>query len=181
MHGERRRNAMTPTEKLEAVEEIKRLRARYFRFVDTKDWDGLRGLFAPDARIDLSYAQTPTDHLLRPVAIDGAPQPINPQAVFGVDEFVATAKSSLGEAVSVHHGHMPEIEVTGEDSATGVWAMEDMIRWPETYVVRRLHGFGHYRETYVRLAQGWRIQTMQLTRLRNDTDPPGARVGAKVA
>src|SRR3546814_6402828 len=32
-----------------AINEIKSLKARYFRFVDTKDWVGLATLFTPDA------------------------------------------------------------------------------------------------------------------------------------
>jgi hypothetical protein len=41
-------------ERLEAVEEIKQLKARYFRCIDTKDWDGFTTVFAPDARMDVS-------------------------------------------------------------------------------------------------------------------------------
>ena len=33
-----------------AIEEIKRLKARYFRAADEKDWHTLRGLFTDDAR-----------------------------------------------------------------------------------------------------------------------------------
>ena len=41
-------------ERLEAIEEIKQLKARYFRCMDTKDWDGFTTVFAPDARMDVS-------------------------------------------------------------------------------------------------------------------------------
>ena len=34
---------------LVAIEEIKRLKHRYFRFVDTKDWAGVAGCFVPEA------------------------------------------------------------------------------------------------------------------------------------
>jgi 3-phenylpropionate/cinnamic acid dioxygenase small subunit len=33
---------------LEDVEQIKELKARYFRFFDTKQWDRWRGLFTDD-------------------------------------------------------------------------------------------------------------------------------------
>ena len=39
---------------LQDIEEIKRLKARYFRLMDTKDWDGFRAIFATDVRIDVS-------------------------------------------------------------------------------------------------------------------------------
>ena len=35
--------------RLLAIEEIKQLKARYFRFLDTKDWAGLTTVFTPDA------------------------------------------------------------------------------------------------------------------------------------
>jgi len=35
-----------------AIEEIKQLKARYFRCMDTKDWAGYLNVFTPDAKID---------------------------------------------------------------------------------------------------------------------------------
>ena len=55
-------------------------------------------------------------------------------------------------------------------TATGTWAMEDRIWWPEGSPVRFLHGYGHYHETYVVTERGWRIATMRLTRLRVDVE-----------
>lgn len=45
---------MTEVEKLLALEDIKTLKARYFRCVDTKDWNGFAAVFAPDAAFDIS-------------------------------------------------------------------------------------------------------------------------------
>ena len=74
--------------------------------------------------------------------------------------------------VSVHHGHCPEIELTSQSSAKGIWAMEDIIRWPDdsTVPIRALHGYGHYIETYERINGRWHIKTMKLTRLRVDIE-----------
>jgi len=35
-----------------AIEDIKRLKARYYRCMDTKQWDGWNDVFAPDATLD---------------------------------------------------------------------------------------------------------------------------------
>ena len=35
----------------------------------------------------------------------------------------------LQDVVTVHHGHMPEIELTSPTTARGIWAMEDMLRY----------------------------------------------------
>ena len=45
---------MDPLARIEAVEEIRRLKAAYFRTMDTKDWDGFAAVFAPDAVMDMS-------------------------------------------------------------------------------------------------------------------------------
>jgi hypothetical protein len=71
----------------------------------------------------------------------------------------------IGDVVTVHHGHTPEIELTSATTARGIWAMEDMLRWPDG---REMHGYGHYHETYELVEDAWRIKTSTLTRLRVD-------------
>ena len=43
---------MTEIEALAAIEQIKQLKARYIRFMDTKDWAGYESVFAPDVVFD---------------------------------------------------------------------------------------------------------------------------------
>ena len=131
-------------------EAIRQLKARYFRFVDTKHWEGMRELFAADAVIDTTG--------------EGA------KALQNLDEFIAVLASMLADVVTVHHGHMPEIEITSPATATGIWAMEDQLWWPDGSPLRHLHGYGHYHETYVRVDGRWWISTMRLTRLRRDLE-----------
>jgi uncharacterized protein (TIGR02246 family) len=131
------------------IEAIRQLKARYFRTIDTKDWAGLRDVFTDDVVVDS-------------VESGG-------EVVTGIDEFLAFLPQALDGVVSVHHGHMPEIEVTSATTATGIWAMEDMLRWPNGM---ELHGYGHYHETYRKTDAGWRIATTKLTRLRQDMTPP---------
>jgi len=64
---------------------------------------------------------------------------------------------------SVHHGHMPEIDLTGPDTAAGVWALEDYNIWEDG---SQNHGWGHYLETYVKRDGRWQIRTMALSYLR---------------
>jgi hypothetical protein len=76
----------------------------------------------------------------------------------------------LEGARTVHHGHMPEIEVTGSDRARGTWAMFDYVEWPNADDGARvgLQGFGHYVEEYAREDGEWRISRSRLVRLRVD-------------
>jgi uncharacterized protein (TIGR02246 family) len=135
---------------MDDVEAIKRLKARYFRTMETKDWEGMRQVFTDDVVVDTTGS--------------------GGQIVEGADTFMRYLQSTLDGVVTVHHGHMPEVEVTGPDTATGVWAMQDILEWPDG---RRMFGYGHYHETYARLEDGWRIATTRLTRLRVDVvDPP---------
>jgi hypothetical protein len=64
-----------------------------------------------------------------------------------------------------------EIELTSPTTATGVWALEDQLWWPEGGPLRHMHGFGHYHETYEKAEAGWRIKSMTITRLHRLVDP----------
>lgn len=131
------------------IEEIKQVKARYFRCMDTKDWDGWAQVFSHDARLEVPEAD---------------------MVVTGRAEIVAAVRGALEGARTVHHGHMPEIEITGPDHARGVWAMFDYVEWPAAESGARigLQGFGHYREEYAREDGRWRITRSRLERLRID-------------
>ena len=46
--------------------------------------------------------------------------------ITGADEFIAFLEATLGEATTVHHGHMPEIQLTSPTTATAIWALQDL-------------------------------------------------------
>jgi hypothetical protein len=138
-------------DRLHAIEEIRRLKSRYFRFMDTKQWDLLPGLFAPDMQV-----LTPAGA----VYLDSGPA------------FAASLKHSLEHSVSVHQGFMGEIEIIDEQNATAIWAMQDVIEWEDKHPVqgwKSIVGRGHYHETYRKIDGSWVIATLTLTRLRLDT------------
>jgi hypothetical protein len=140
-------------ERLAAIEDIRQLKARYFRCIDTKDWAGLATVFAPDAEMDMTSEGSGITH--------GAAE---------IAEYVRTC--GIEPAETVHHGHNPEIAITSDATAAGIWPMEDMLRWPEgTFALRTLHGYGHYHETYERVGGDWKIKTLRLARLRVDIEP----------
>lgn len=146
---------MTGIDKLLAIEEIKQLKARYFRCMDTKEFDGLHTVFADESTFDFREA-------LRDPIVGTPPQFEAHAPVSGREAIVSHISGALQHAVSVHHGHMPEIDITSATTARGIWPMEDVIR-SGTLSFR---GWGHYRETYLHTDRGWRIATSQLTRLR---------------
>jgi hypothetical protein len=76
---------------------------------------------------------------------------------------VAFISKSFVGATTVHHGHMPEITLTGPDTATGTWALDDYSKLPGHGSPSLFHGQGHYHEEYVRTGAGWRISRSILT------------------
>jgi SnoaL-like domain len=144
---------MEPQMSMDPIESIKQLKARYFRTMDTKDWAGLRRVISDDIVVDTT-------------ASGGA-------VTTGADDFIETLQQTLAGAVTVHHGHTPEIRLTSETTATGIWALQDTIIWPDG---SRLLGFGHYHESYELLEDEWRIKELTLTRLHMEiSDPPTER------
>ena len=46
---------MNDLARLVAIEDIKQLKARYYRLLDTHDWEGFRSLWTPDAIMDVNF------------------------------------------------------------------------------------------------------------------------------
>lgn len=133
-----------PLQQLLDIEAIKQLKARYFRCMDTKDWDGFRAVFTDDAVLEAEG-----------------------RVREGGDNIAGFIAKLLADVVTVHHGHMPEITITGPDTASGVWAMFDYLQFPGEDQ-KGFRGYGHYTEEYVRQEDGWRIRRLTLTRVRVD-------------
>lgn len=145
-------SAIDSVTRLIAIEEIKQLKSRYFRCMDTKDYVGLRNVFADDAMFDASCS-------LGIEPVEDAENWIHR----GGDQIAAFVESAVAPLRTVHHGHGHEIELLSETEARGVIAMEDQI-WDATGTPF-LHGMGHYHETYRKEADGWKIVTSRISRL----------------
>lgn len=135
--------------RVDDLEAVKIVMARYFRLMDTKQWSDLRTLFTDDMTM-----HAPDD-------VPDAP------VVEGGDHVARVIERVLGSAVSVHRGYMPEVELDGPDRARAIWAMEDVVEYPDA-PERNFRGSGHYHATYTRTADGWKIRSLVLRRLRLD-------------
>ncbi|OBI57690.1 nuclear transport factor 2 family protein [Mycobacterium sp. E796] len=138
------------TQAADELEAIRQLKARYCRFLDTKDVESWRTVFTPDLVVTLDTA----------VSAGGA-DPKTAPPLEGVDNFVPMVMGGLENVATVHHCHTPEITLTSATTATGIWAMEDLLVFADG---RELHGAGHYHETYEKRDGAWRIKTLHLTR-----------------
>jgi hypothetical protein len=129
------------------IESIKQLKARYCRYLDTKDWLAWRTLFTDDFVSDTSES--------------------GGSLIAGADAFVAFTRGNIGKPSqpTVHQVHSPEIEITSDTTAIGVWALNDIVA---LLPMTTLAAYGHYHETYEKSDGQWRIKTSKLTRLRED-------------
>jgi len=90
---------------LEDVEAIKRLKYRYWRCLDQKRWDDLAECFTEDATVSYGGGK---------------------YRFAGRDAIIAFLSKALAEesgTIGIHHGHHPEIELTGPTTARGRWAL----------------------------------------------------------
>ena len=83
------------------------MKGKYFLYLDTKHWEAWRQLFTVDLRTDGTFFPNASR-----------------------DVFVNGVRDSLVNAATAHHGHTPLIEITGADTARGIWAMYDDVRFP---------------------------------------------------
>jgi hypothetical protein len=136
-------------EQMNDLEAIRQLKARYFRLMDTKQWETWADCFT--AAVSASYEGVPR-------ANSGLPLDV---ALTGRAELVKGVSSLLTGAKSIHQGFMPELELTSATTARGIWAMFDYVMLPTCH----FKGWGHYHEEYVKEGAAWRIKRIHLTRL----------------
>ena len=126
---------MTPQDLVE-IEQIKRLKYRYLRCLDQKLWDEIAECFTPDAI----------------AAYSGGGYTFE-----GRDAIVDFLRRSMGAETfhSSHKMHHPEIDLTGPDSAHGVWALDDVVVMTDFELTVR--GCSFYDDEYEKRDGAWRI------------------------
>lgn len=149
---------MNAIERLSAIEEIKQLKARYFRGVDTGDGDLVRGVLAEDCVLD--YSGCCTDPASGRDFI-----PAMNIVLRGRDSWRSDGLSKLG-IVSVHHGHNFEVEFDSDTAAKGIWSMTDRLYFPPGGTFALMTGYGHYIETYEKISDKWLLKTSRIKRIR---------------
>ena len=150
--------------RLEDLEAIKQLKYRYWRCLDTKQWDEMTECFTPDA--SAAYGE-------------------GRYTFAGRDAIMQFLRDAMGVQSGTwghHHGHHPEIELTGPTTARGVWALHNYLLNPRAQ--RGVRMACSYRDEYVKTGGVWRIKHTGYTYLYNEewsrADMPSLRVLAPV-
>ena len=124
--------------------QISVVKARYFRYMDLKQWDDFRGLFTDDATFE------------HPVM----------GRFDSIDDAVTTLAARINSALTIHHGHMPEITILGPDVARGVWAMSAHRQAADGRLMRSM---GHYYDEFALVGDEWKISSMKLVSLYRES------------
>lgn len=120
--------------RLEDIESIRQLQARYQRCLDTRDFDGLDECFTDD--VISSYGNGSMSYC-------------------GKQEVIGFLCSVMGlDMPSTHLIHGGEINVNGEN-ASGIWYLEDHLLH-QKYLMK-LHGAAIYNVDYRKIEGTWRI------------------------
>lgn len=145
-------------------EEIKQLKYRYMRALDTHDWELMASLFLPDARCWFGNGKFSEQ---------------------GRDAIIALYRRLLNDSFwSSHIAVHPEIELTGPDTAKAIWRMEDTVHFmevnpaanfPDQRAGDEMQGAGHYFDEYVKTADGWKINTTGYIRVYERIEHRGQR------
>ena len=127
---------MDAVRELLEIEAIRQLKYRYQRTADLHDWDGLGACFAEDAVCTYGDGEYTFE---------------------GRDQIIAFLRSLMDRNgfVSSHHVHHPEITLTSDTTATGIWALADqVIDLDKDFVYQ---GAAYYHDEYVKHDGSWTI------------------------
>lgn len=142
--------------RLTIIEDLRALKARYFRLLDDKQWDAFGLLFTEDAVMDLSDVLP-------------AATPPNATLLLGREAIVRHNRGLLANAIMVHNGYAHEIDVEDIETASAIWAQEDRVLFPEgvdcPFPFRESHNFGRYHERFRKEPEGWKIAWLKLERV----------------
>lgn len=122
--------------RLEAIEDIRQLKARYFHACDNKQPEVVRECFAAGP-IELRYGR-----------IGDFDDREDMLAIF-------TELACQPHIVEMHHGQNPRIDVHDADNATGIWGLYYYMIDTRRQLVTQLAGV--YNDAYVRRDGQWRI------------------------
>ena len=149
--------AMSTADRLLAIEEIHQLKARYIRCLDMKDWVCWEGVFAPTFHFKNGTTEW-----------HGPKEMVESTHGTGIFDRVKT----------VHHAHMPEIEILSPTTARGIWSADFSHYFPAdggkaqgNEIVSPGH-WNHvdafYHDTYVKIDGRWFIQSEEIHVLRDE-------------
>lgn len=140
---------------IDDAERIRRKKAQYCRFLDTKQWDQLEALALPDATFTF-------------YGIDGGIYEVaGIRFSFGCpSEFTQRMASLFSEARTSHRISNSELELLPSGEVSAIWAMEDrlILKPVGGCIPFNMRGNGHYHEIWVQKDDDWYLKKLELER-----------------
>ena len=98
----------------------------------------------------------------------------------GRDAIVAFFRKAMGREnfLSSHKAHHPEIDLTGPETATGIWALEDIVidlQWELD-----IRGAAFYEDEYAKVGGVWKIHRTTYKRVFEEISTRAGRPGLQV-
>ncbi len=122
---------------LQEIEAITRLKYTYCRCLDEKRWDEMAQCLTEDATAAYSDGQ---------YSFAGRP---------AIMQFLRDALAGH-HMVTSHRVHQPEIDLTSATTATGIWALDDIVIETNANIVIR--GAAFYHDEYAKVGGLWKIR-----------------------
>ncbi|GAA4330916.1 nuclear transport factor 2 family protein [Variovorax defluvii] len=131
------------------AEIIRQKKAKYCRFVDTKQWKQFEALALPDARFIFYDVNGKVLH--------DFPSP---------ESLLAPTARLLDGARSSHRVSNSELSLISETQVEAIWAMEDYLVFPAKNgkPATAMRGYGHYHEIWECKEDDWFLKKLELTR-----------------
>lgn len=136
---------------LEDIEQIRQLKFRYCRCIDTANLDELKTLFTEDAS----------------VRYQGGSYLFEAQGRDKILEAIGYAFHS--QAIALHHVNHPEIELISSTEAKGTWYLKDWFLDLKNRIIT--DGSALYKDTYVKRNGNWLIQRATYERIYEIVTP----------
>jgi hypothetical protein len=128
---------------LEDLEAIKNLKSKYWYYVDNKMWYELADTFTEEVFMELPKKK-----------------------IQGKQSLIGEIEKSFEEVVTIHQGYAIQIDITGETTASGLWAFNDFLVYRRAEKLYK--GWGYYYDEYAKEKSKWRIKSSKLTRHYSD-------------
>ena len=128
---------------MEDIEAIKKLKAKYFRCVDKKLWDEMEEVWVEDGVADYGMGI---------------------ELLQGRKAIIEFLKKNLGRdsMISAHQGHNPEIEITSDTTAKGVWVLNDRLI---IQTIATSSAWRYYEDEYVKVNGEWKKKSTKITNI----------------
>jgi hypothetical protein len=183
-------------QKMQDMEEIRQLKARYFRCMDQKDWDCFAQTLHEDVDFNVAGALYACKEPLPIRVYDDVPCTAawpSGEVTFDAETIgylhanfgkvgraavVQFERDFLEYGQTMHQGHMPEITITSPTTAKAIWTLTHHLLFQEGLEApglfpdngraqHELFGYGFYTEEYEKVSGvGWQIKKLRFTSFR---------------